>query len=66
MLLGRRVTLVVEVVEQGGGGVKVDEGRAFIAGEVEPPGFCFAHGSDAGLDGKSMLAQALAPGPLAE
>ena len=66
MLLGRGVALVVEVVEQGGGRVELDEARRARRRPAQPVGLGFAAGGDAGLHGQRVLAQAFALGPLGE
>jgi len=60
---GARVTLVIEVMEEGGGGVEIDERAALGAGEAEAIGFRFPVGDDAGFDREGVLAQVFALGP---
>jgi hypothetical protein len=66
VLFGCGVALVVEVVQQAGGGVKLDQRRAFRSCQSQPVGFCLAAGRQADFNGQRMLAQALALGPLGE
>lgn len=66
MLFGRGVPLVVEVVEQAGGGVQVDKARALVPGEAESIGFYITAGCDADFHSNGVLAQAFALGPLGE
>jgi hypothetical protein len=70
MLVGRGVALVVEVVEQGRGGVELDERGTLLgvagADESQPIGFRLAAGHHAGLHGQRVLAQVLAQGPFGQ
>jgi hypothetical protein len=60
------VALVVEIVEQGRGGVKLDERGAIGASQSQPVGLHLAAGSHTGFHGQCVLAQALALGPFSE
>jgi len=66
MLVSARMALVVEVVEQGRGGVELKQVCALIAGKPKPIGLCFAVGSHADLNCLPMLTQIFSLRPLAE
>ena len=60
------MTLVIEIVKQGCGGV---EGQQLLAGcscQAKPVSFGLSIGHDAGLDSQGVLTQALALRPLRE
>ena len=64
VFLGSGMALVIEVVEDAGGAVELNEGAAVVSNEATSLGFCFSASSDTYLNGQGMLAKALAPGPL--
>jgi hypothetical protein len=66
MLLGGWMALVVEVMQQSGGGVEVDEGLSIVANEAETPRLLYAVGVDAAFDGECVLEQAGALGEFIE
>ena len=60
------MTFVVEVVQQAGGAVEIDEVRDVFADEAELPGLLLAVGADTAFDGERVLEQAGALGELGE
>jgi hypothetical protein len=68
VLFGRRVALIIEVVQQGSGGIELDERLTlpgvFMVRQPEPICFGLAAGYYADLDRQSVFAQALALCPL--
>ena len=66
VLLGGGMALVVEVVEQGGGGIQLQQRRPRIALEPEPVCLLLAAGHNTGFHGERMFAQAFALGPFGE
>ena len=60
VLFARRMPLVVEVMQQRGGGVEVHQGFALVSAQSQAVGLRLAIGGDAGLHGQRVLAQALA------
>src|ERR1035438_7642482 len=70
MLLGGRMALVVEVVQQRSGGVKLQQRAAFLrrlgSSQTQPVGLSLAERGYAGLHGKGMFAQALALCPFSQ
>ena len=66
MLGGGGVLFVVEVVEQGGGGVERYQTLAVGTRQAETVGFGFTVGGDASLYSEGVFTQAFALGPLVE
>ena len=66
MFLGRGVPLVIEIMQQGSGGIKPKHCLALWPTQAEPIGLGFTVGNHAGLHGQRVLAQAFALGPLGE
>src|SRR5690348_3495858 len=66
VFLRGRVALVVEIVEQGGGAVNVDESLRVAIRESEALGFLLTVGADAAFNGEGVLEQAGRLGELGE
>jgi len=66
MFFCRGVALVVEVVEQGGGGVEIQKPGAFVTDETEAVGFYGTASCDADFHSEGVFAEVFGLGPLTE
>ena len=66
MFFAAGVTLVIEVMEQGSGGVKIYQTLPFLPVQLQAIGLGLTVGHDAGFHSEGMLAQAVALGPFLE